>query len=76
MVKIRVQYLSSTTVDYDWNREPLNETIEALFTKFNFHGTAADYILRNDATKQNLTEQVRIFYIIFILFLFFFKISI
>ena len=59
MVKIRVQYLT-TTIDFEWNKEPLQETIESLFSKFNFHGSSSDYILRNEASpsKAALTDQV------------------
>lgn len=63
MVKIKVQYLT-TTIDFEWNKEPLQETIESLFSKFNFHGSASDYILRNEASpsKAALTDQVRQFF--------------
>lgn len=58
MVKLKVQFLSYSPIDFEWNKEPLQETIEKLLTKFNFHGAASDFVLQNDATKQNFTEQV------------------
>jgi len=58
MVKLKVQFLSSPPIDFEWNKESLKETIEKLLAKFNFHGGASDFVLQNDATKQTLTEQV------------------
>jgi hypothetical protein len=57
MVKLKVQFLSSPPIDFEWNKESLKETIEKLLAKFNFHGGASDFVLQNDATKQTLTEQ-------------------